>query len=279
MSLESIYKRYQIAVTPPPINHEKSYWLAFSGAKLLLQVKDGRPSLPVLVSLDELSLVSVRTQYLGILDNLHCFSAELPPATPPPSGTDYFDLRSLWGNIDDDLYLLAGRALQIVNWDRSNQFCGKCGHPTITVPGERARKCPDCSLLFFPRLSPAVITAVTKGDRILLGHRAGFRNMHTIIAGFVEPGETLEECLRREVFEEVGVRVKNIRYFGSQPWPYPDSLMIGFTAEYESGDIKVDGIEVSEADWYSAGDLPEIPPKMSIARELIEWFVHQHSQP
>jgi len=277
MSKESLYKRYRIAVTPPPGINGKNFWLSICNSKILLQVKDGRLSLPLLTGLDEWALTPVRIQYLGTLEEYGCYSAELPPNEPVPPGTALFDLRSLWGNIDDDLYLLAGRALQIVSWDRSNQFCGKCGHPTVAVPGERARKCPDCGLLFFPRLSPAVITAVTNGDRILLGHRAGFRNMFTILAGFVEPGETLEECLRREVFEEVGVRVKNIRYFGSQPWPYPDSLMIGFTAEYESGDIKVDGIEVSQAGWYTAGNLPEIPPKMSIAREIIDWFIQQQS--
>jgi NAD+ diphosphatase len=277
MTRESIYKRYTIAVNPLSGSNEKCYWLAFCNSKILLQVKDGRPSLPLLVGLDELTLTPVRTQFLGTLDGCGCYSAELSPGVPAPHGMAYFDLRSLWGNIDDDLYLLAGRALQIVNWDRSTQFCGKCGHPTITVTGERARKCPDCGLLFYPRLSPAVITAVIKDDRILLGHRAGFRNMYTIIAGFVEPGETLEECIQREVAEEVGVQVNNICYFGSQPWPYPDSLMIGFTAEYESGDIKVDGIEVSEAGWFKADNLPEIPPKISIARELIDWFVRQHS--
>jgi NAD+ diphosphatase len=278
MPRESLYKRYQIAITPPPGLNGKSYWLAFSASKILLRIENGSPSLPLLSSIDELALTPVRTQYLGTLNGCGCYSAELPSGTVTPSGTDYFDLRSLWGNIDDDLYLLAGRALQIVSWDRSNQFCGKCGRSTVAVPGERARKCLDCGLLLFPRLSPAVITAITDGDRILLGHRAGFRNMYTIIAGFVEPGETLEECLKREVFEEVGVRVKNIRYFGSQPWPYPDSLMIGFTAEYEGGDIKVDGVEVSEAGWYTAGNLPEIPPKMSIAREMIDWFIGQHPQ-
>ena len=130
----------------------------------------------------------------------------------------------------------------------------------------------------FPRLSPAVITAVLKDDKILLSHYAAFRgNMHTIIAGFVEPGETLEECIKREILEEVGVRVRNIKYFGSQPWPFPNSLMIGFTAEYESGEISVDGTEISEAGWYGADNLPEIPPEVSIEREIIDWFVQNNS--
>jgi NAD+ diphosphatase len=123
-----------------------------------------------------------------------------------------------------------------------------------------------------------VITAVLKDDKILLIHYAAFPgNRYTIIAGFVEPGETLEECVKREVKEETGVTVKNIRYLGSQPWPFPHSLMIGFTAEYESGDIAVDGKEVSAAGWFDVHNMPEGPPKMSIAREIIDWYIQQNS--
>jgi NAD+ diphosphatase len=130
----------------------------------------------------------------------------------------------------------------------------------------------------YPRLSPAVITAVLKDNKILLSHYAAFKgNMHTIIAGFVEPGETLEECIKREILEEVGIQVRNIKYFGSQPWPFPNSLMIGFTAEYESGEISVDRTEISEAGWYDVNSLPELPPKMSIAREIIDWFIQSNS--
>lgn len=174
---------------------------------------------------------------------------------------------------------MAGRALQIVSWDQTHQYCGKCGNKTETLKEERAKKCPICGFISYPRLSPAVIVAVVKDNKILLAHYAASRgSVHTIIAGFVEPGETLEECLKREIMEEVGISVKNIRYSGSQPWPFSNSLMIGFTAEYESGEISVDGKEISEAAWYGAHNLPELPHRMSIAREIIEWYVQNNSR-
>jgi NAD+ diphosphatase len=275
MFRESIYKRYRIALNPPTPS-VGGYWFIFSSSRILLNVNGGQPGVPYFDTVSEIGLDAIRTQYLGTFDGKDCFATEIPPSIATPAGMAFFELRSLWGVVDEDLYLLAGRALQIVSWDQANQYCGACGRPTEPVPGERAKRCPHCRLLFYPRLSPAVITAVTNGSKILLGHRAGMRNMYSIFAGFVELGETLEECLHREIFEEVGISVKNARYFGSQPWPYPNSLMIGFTAEYAGGDIKPDGVEISHADWYDAAHMPEIPPKLSIARELIDWFIEQH---
>lgn len=185
----------------------------------------------------------------------------------------------LYNAIDEDIFLLAGKAIQIVSWDQTHQYCGRCGNKTETLTGERAKKCPVCGLLNYPRLAPAVITAVLKDHQILLTHNIAFRGkMHGLVAGFVEPGETLEECARREILEEVGIGVKNLRYFNSQPWPFPNSLMLGFIAEYESGEIRADGKEISEAGWYTADNLPEIPPKLSIARELIDWFAENNHQ-
>lgn len=141
------------------------------------------------------------------------------------------------------------------------------------MTGERARVCPKCGFASFPRLSPAAITADIKDGRILLAHAKHFKEKtYSIIAGFVELGETLEECVKREVMEEVGIEDDNIRYFGSQPWPFPNSLMLGFTAEYKSGEITVDGVEIGEAGWFTPANLPEIPSNLSIARKLIDWY-------
>jgi NAD+ diphosphatase len=138
-----------------------------------------------------------------------------------------------------------------------------------------AKECPGCGFLSFPRISPAVIVLVEKENRVLLARVKRFTTeLYSVLAGFVEPGETLEETVRREVEEEVGIKVKNLRYFGSQPWPFPDSLMIGFTADYESGEIKIDETEIADAGWYDPDRLPTIPGKISIARELIDWFVN-----
>ncbi|MBW8827347.1 MAG: NAD(+) diphosphatase [Acidobacteria bacterium] len=167
---------------------------------------------------------------------------------------------------------MAGRAVQLVEWTRTHRFCGRCGTPTDEAPGERARRCPSCGLQAFPRLAPAIITLVERADgRALLARNARFPTaMYSCVAGFVEPGETLEEAVRREVFEEVGVRVGDMRYRRSQPWPFPHSLMLGFHADYESGDIACDGIEIADADWFAPDDLPDIPGPISIARWLID---------
>jgi NAD+ diphosphatase len=143
---------------------------------------------------------------------------------------------------------------------------------------ERAKICPKCGLVAYPRLSPAVIVAVLRDNCILLAHSHRFpAKFYSVLAGFVEPGETLEECVEREVYEEVGIRVRAIRYFGSQPWPFPDSLMIAFTANYAGGEIRIDHSEIADANWFSANDLPHIPPKISIARQLIDWFLEKES--
>jgi NAD+ diphosphatase len=149
---------------------------------------------------------------------------------------------------------------------------------TIRSRGMIAKECPCCELLIFPRISPAVIVLVERENRVLLARVKRFTSeLYSVLAGFVEPGETLEEAVQREIEEEVGIRVKNIRYFGSQPWPFPDSLMIGFTAEYDSGEIEIDETEIVDAGWFDPEKLPTIPGKISIARELIDWFVEARS--
>jgi len=276
MFRESIYKHYEPAVTSESLDNDYGYWFVFCLTKLL--TKPGECGIPYLKSLAELDLSPIRTQYLGTLRGHPCYSAEVSPDTIVPEGMSFMELRSLYSVLDEDIFLLAGKAIQVVNWDQTNQYCGRCGHRTQALQDERARKCPVCGFTSYPRISPAVIVAVSKDNKILLSHNSTFRgNMHSLIAGFVEPGETLEECIKREILEEVGIQVRNIKYFGSQPWPFPNSLMIGFTAEYESGEISVDGKEILEAGWYDVNSLPEIPSKMSIAREIIDWFVQGNS--
>ena len=216
------------------------------------------------------------TQYFGLQGDRPCFLAELKDAGELADGfelTGVFDLRGL---LENEIFMVAGCAAQLIRWDRSHRYCGRCGGPTEDRADERAKACPKCGLSCFPRLSPAVIVAVVKGNHLLLGTSPRFRSgFWSVLAGFVEPGETLEECVAREVHEEVGILVKNVRYFGSQPWPFPDSLMVGFTAEYAGGEITIDDAEITEAKWFSATDLPTIPPKGSIARSLIDWFVER----
>jgi NAD+ diphosphatase len=202
---------------------------------------------------------------------------EADTGTIAPEGMAFKDLKSLHEFLDEDIYLLAGKAIQITTCDRNHQFCGRCGASTETSEYEIAKVCPECGLRSYVRLSPAVITAIIKDGKILMAKHGYHRGMYSLIAGFVEPGETLEEAVERETMEEVGLKVKNIKYFSSQPWPYPHSLMVAFTAEYDSCEIKVDGKEITDAGWFSPDNIPLIPSKLSIARELIDWFIKKFS--
>jgi NAD+ diphosphatase len=200
-------------------------------------------------------------------------AAGAPIGLEAPSGFRFEGLRALFDGISVAFFAVAARALEIVEWDASHRFCGKCGSATKLRRGERARECPTCGTLNYPRISPAVIVAVVREGRILLARSARFPpGLRSVLAGYVEPGETLEECVRREVREETKIEIANLRYFASQPWPFPHSLMIAFTAEYSGGEIVVDGSEIREADWYTPDNLPQIPGPMTVARRLIDWF-------
>lgn len=275
---ESIYKRYIPANIDEQEISGKTYWFVFSLNKLLLNTYEDNIKIPFVRTIQELNIVPIRTLYLGKLEGKPCYSVEVSPNAKDKYGMCFLELRSLYGRIDEDIFILAGRALQIINWDKNHQYCGRCGTKTETIETERAKRCTKCGLINYPQICPAVITAVLRDDKILMAHNSGFAaNRYSVIAGFLEPGETLEECVQREIMEEVGIKVKNIRYFGSQPWPFPNSMMIGYIAEYDSGEILVDGVEITDADWYEVKNLPELPTKISIARKLIDWYIENYS--
>jgi len=214
--------------------------------------------------------------FLGVLDGRHAWAvdaADDPEADP----AEYRDLRMQWGALDEVVWTLAGRAVQLVEWQRTHRFCGRCATPTEAAAGERARRCPACGLLAFPRLAPAVITLIERDDgRILLARNVNFPiPMYSLLAGFVEPGETLEDAVARETLEEVGVVVDDISYWGSQPWPFPHSLMLGFRARYVSGEFVLQADEIADAGWFGPDDLPMRPPSMSIAGRMIEAWLEE----
>lgn len=275
---ESIYKRYTPGIIPEPAHSDSlAYWFVFSSGKLLVTEDSGTIGIPCVCKAEQLSIQPVRTQYLGLFEGKPCYSAEAAPDAIAPEGMTFSGLRALYGALEEDLFHLAGRAAQIVAWDQTHQYCGSCGAQTVSAQHDRAKVCPQCGFTSYPRISPAVITAILKGNQLLLAHARHFQgNMFSLIAGFVEPGETLEDCVQREIMEEVGLKVTNIRYFGSQQWPFPNSLMIGFIADYESGEISVDGEEITEADWFDADRLPELPGGVSIARKIIDWYVREY---
>ena len=271
--------RFQPGFVPPEKLEEPANWFAFKGDKLLVRLGERSAAVPLAVGLGEFSLAPLRTRYLGERrlgsdKGVHCFAAELPADAAVPEGMSFVGLRQLFGLLDDGFFRLSGFAYQIVEWEQTHQYCGRCGAAAVDDPEDRAKLCPRCGLKSFPRVAPAVIVAVTRGDRILLARAKRFPvKLYSVIAGFVEPGETLEECLVREVGEETGVEVDGLRYFGSQPWPFPHSLMIAFTAEWRAGEIRIDEREIDDAGWFEADALPPIPDKVSIARRLIDWFV------
>lgn len=255
-----------------------SWWFLCSGSHLLINKVDF--TLPLAVNAEVIGLVPLRIQFLGYLDGVPCVAAEVSREESVPEGLDWYHLRSLYQKMDEIEFAIAALAVQIIDWDRTHQYCGHCATRMTQLPTERAKRCPNCGLRQYPRLSPAVIMLVYKGEELLLARAPRFRaGMYSVLAGFVEPGESLEETVVREVREEVGIEIKNIRYFGSQPWPFPNSLMIGFVAEYASGKLILEPTEIESAAWFSKENLPPVPGKLSIARKLIDWFISQPSLP
>jgi len=257
---------------------EASWWFLFCDNKLLIKLNGDKIPLPFSTDLSEPGLSPVLKHYLGSLNGAPCYSVQVADDSVAPEGMAFKGLREMFGFLEDDLMGLAGLANQIVNWDQSHQFCGRCGNKMAYKEDERAKICPSCDLINFPRISPAIIVAVIRDNKILLARSPRFpASFYSVLAGFVEAGESLEECVMREIKEEAGIDIKNVRYFGSQPWPFPDSLMVGFTADYAGCEIKMDKTEILEAGWFSADNLPQIPGKISIARRLIDWFVEQYT--
>ncbi len=262
------------SANPPPSKREPAWWFVFAAHRMAV-LEDGEiTSIPFARDLSELGMHPVREWYLGTMAGCHCYCAEVSEIITVPEIMALRGLRYLYGRLDESFHMIAMKASHMLEWDRTSRYCGSCGAGLIRAKGMNAKECPDCCLLNFPRISPAIIVLVERENRVLLARLKRFsEELYSVIAGFVEPGETLEETVQREIEEEVGISVKNISYFGSQPWPFPDSLMIGFTAEYESGEIRIDEAEITDARWFEPDRLPTIPGSISIARKLIDWFV------
>jgi NAD+ diphosphatase len=266
--------------TPPSKKAEPAYWFVFHNEKMLVKTNADAFCVPRTQDLDSIIPTFRRKHFIGTLNDRPCFTVELEDGRGAPDIFEFKGLRELFGVLPEDLRSVAGRANQLVSWSRIHRYCGGCGNATRDKPDELAKICPRCGLINYPRLSPAVIVAVTRGNQLLLARNQRFKSgFYSVLAGFVELGETLEDCVAREVYEEVNIKVKHIRYFGSQPWPFPDSLMVAFTAEHEAGEISANPSEIVEAGWYSANNLPRIPPRITIARWLIDWFINTKQAP
>ncbi len=262
-------------VPSPPEPPAEALLFAVRGRDVLVVEGGEGIGIPVVGAVRELAVEAIH--HLGSFGGRHCYAATLGVVASPPPGTGLMGLRPLMLGLDEELAGIAGLAFQVVDWDRTHRFCGACGTPTEPATGERAKRCPACGLLAFPRVAPAVIVRVTRGDEILLARGRRFPDpVYSVLAGFVDPGESLEQTVARELQEEVGIEVADVRYFASQPWPFPHSLMVGFTARWAAGELRVDPEELVAAGWFRRGNLPLLPPPLSIARRLIDdWVARQ----
>jgi len=252
-----------------PIAHDAPRTFAFRGNELLVREDHSLPD-PAVVK--ALAIPASSVFPLGLFNKEYCCAAWVPRETQAPAGHLFKGLRAMFGQLDEETLAVAGRAFQVADWARNHRFCGACGKPMTAIAGERAMRC-ECGHVAYPRIAPAMMVLVKKGDAILLARNAAVPpgGRMSALAGFIEAGESVEEAIHREVHEEVGLFVKDLAYFASQSWPFPGSLMVAFTAEYSSGEIRVDPKEIAEAHWFGPGDrLPELPPTQSISRALIE---------
>ncbi len=260
-------------ITSNTLKRSKSNDLYFTFFKgdLLVKKKDDSLNVPALDEIRKLNIQYENEFFLGEIEEKSCFVIEASSEIKLLENFELIHLHDIGELIDEELFLIVGRANQILNWDKTHKFCGKCGSKTENKKDEMAKVCTNCNHVMYPVICPAIIVGITRGDEILLARNKGFKNnMYSLIAGFVEAGEDLKSTVKREVFEEVGIKIKNIKYYNSSPWSFPNSLMIGFFAEYDSGEIRVDGNEIIHADWFKKDNFPNIPKKFTIARKIID---------
>nr|WP_320191512.1 NAD(+) diphosphatase [uncultured Desulfobacter sp.] len=259
--------------SPSPVSFENTAaWIfLFDRTGLVIDPETGQ--VPLLEANQIEALARNGLHPFGSIDGTPCCCGTLMKPLPE-SGLSISDLREFYRSTDEPFRLAVACGRFIADLHTNSRFCGRCGTLTQIMEKDHSRTCPACGFHAYPRISPAVIMSVTRGDEILLARGTRFpkRQTFSVLAGFTAPGETLEESVAREVYEETRIRVKNVRYVKSQPWPFPDSLMIGFSADYESGKIKIDPEEIIEAAWFKVDKLPLIPDSSTLSGKLIRNF-------
>ena len=283
----SIYDNYKLDSEIK--NTDEKYYFIFKERELLLI----NNQVPLIKDFNEINIDEkdiANCIHIGEFYSKDCFAVELVEDFDKENyiksekDIGFFDLYFVF-DINEETYLIAGRAIQIIDWENNHQYCGRCGTKTVTSDVENAKVCPNCGFTSFTRICPAIITTIIKKDfndldtegnpinKVLMAKHS-YHNTHryTLIAGFLEAGESVEEGVQREVMEEVGIEVEDIQYFGSQSWPFPNSLMIGCICKYKSGEIKVDDNEILKAKWFKKEDIPKPPSDISIFSRLIKNF-------
>lgn len=256
-----------------------SHGFVFRGGELVVpsgtewaRIAEGMPEDAVRAAFNPAETECLRVPLLDKSASIPCFS--IPKDAGLPDGWQSIPLRTLisYSGTEASVIPFLFRACHVMQWLSVSKFCGSCGSRNGFHQSELARVCPACGRVEYPRVSPAIIVRITnKNDQILLAHDSKFtENIYSLVAGFCEAGERLEDTVEREVFEEVGVGVKNIRYIASQSWPFPNSLMVGFAADHSGGEILCDGVEIEDARWFSRDNLPPLPGHGSISRFIIE---------
>jgi len=258
----------------------QEYWFIFQSDKLLLMKENNEHKLPSLTSLSTLKLNFLRQHKLGKFNKVSCYCAEIDDGITMPASIEAIPLRKAFEILGIDWYSAAVKASSVINWDKNHQFCGRCGNTTVHKQGTFERICNTCGLSQYPRISPSMIVLIRRDDQLLMARSPHFPpGAYGLIAGFVEVGESIEDAVHREVKEEVNIEIKNLRYFGSQSWPFPDSLMFGFIADYAAGELLIDRNEIEAAGWYRYDNMPGRPStSLSIARRLIDHFVTEQKQ-
>lgn len=253
---------------------DEKWWFIFCGTELLLTLEG---TLPIGVT-PPLGLQSESTELcLPLMHGLPCRAMRIDRRDV---GNDYrlVDLRASYSLLSPEAYAMAGKSYELLYWDASSQFCGVCGTP-MGMHDSFSKQCPGCGREVWPALAPAIIVGIRKGREILLVQGRNFTGAYMgLVAGFVETGESLEDCVHREVMEETGLIIENLRYFGSQPWPYPSGLLVGFMADYVSGDLKLQTSELRAGGWYDVAHLPTLPERLSLTRKMLDAWADEQRE-
>ncbi|HLR16449.1 MAG TPA: NAD(+) diphosphatase [Alcanivoracaceae bacterium] len=250
-------------------------WFAFREGQIMVRYVQDKPWLPTYFNAAAYGLEPFTHLYMGRFEGRHCFAVPVNQHYQCPEGYEFVPLRAMLAQMDTQMFAMAGRAAQLVVWHTNHQFCSRCGAKTVAHSHDSAMTCPACSYTQYPRISPCIITLVIRGEEALLARNVNFpERFYSCLAGFIEAGESAEQAVHREVYEEVSVHLGDLHYYASQSWPFPHALMLGYHAEYAGGEIKVDEVEIAEANWWHYTELPQIPRPGSISRALIETWVN-----